>query len=70
MYTGPTMHAIFFVHCWVNMRPLNRTQPTKLQLHYNQSTNLNPWFGGEGGGPKYFCPESPYLKIGPCTDKL
>ena len=38
------MHAIFVVHCWVNMKPLNRTQPTNLQLCSNQSTNHNSWF--------------------------
>ena len=30
LYTVPTMHAIFVVHCYVNMRPLNCTQPTNL----------------------------------------
>ena len=39
MYTVPTMHAIFFVHCWVNMRPLNNIQLTKLQLFSSKSTN-------------------------------
>ena len=48
MHTVLTMHAIFVVHCWVNMRTLNHTQPTNLQLNSNQSTNHNLWFGDEG----------------------
>ena len=43
------MHATFVVNCWINMKPLNRTQLTNLQLCSNQSTNQPPlliW--GEG----------------------
>ena len=68
MHTIPVMHAMFAVDCWINMRPLNHTQTTNLQLYYNQSINHNSWFGVRGGLPKYFCPESPYLKIGPCLE--
>ena len=48
MYTIPTMHAIFVVHCWISMRPSNHTQPTNLQLYWNQSTNHSPSFGERG----------------------
>ena len=48
LYTVPTMHAIFVVHCRVNMKPLNRTQPSNLQLCSNQSTNHSSWFGVRG----------------------
>ena len=34
------MNAIFVVNCRVNMKPLNRTQPTNLQLCSNQSQFL------------------------------
>ena len=52
MYTVPTMHATFVVHYWVNMKPLNRTQPSNLQLCSNQSTNHNSWFGVRGPQPR------------------
>ena len=42
------MHAIFVVHCWVDMKPLYRTQPNNLKLCSNQSTNHNSWFGMRG----------------------
>ena len=45
MYTIHTIHTIFVVHSWVNTWPLNRTQPTNLQLYSDQSTNHNSWFG-------------------------
>ena len=52
------MHGISVVHRWVNMRPLNRTQPTNLQLYYNQSTNHSPWFGVMGP-QKILLPRAP-----------
>ena len=48
MYTVLTIHAIFVVHCLVDMKPFNCTQLTNLQLYSNQSTNYNPWFGVRG----------------------
>ena len=48
MYTVCTMHATFVVHCWVNMKPLNCTQLTNLQLCSDQSTNHNSQFGVRG----------------------
>ena len=33
------MHVIFVVNCWVNMKPLNRTETTNLQLFSNPSNN-------------------------------
>ena len=58
MYTVPTMHVRFVVHCWVNMKPLNRTQPTNLQLCSNQSTNHNSLFGVKGP-PEIILPRVP-----------
>ena len=58
MYTVPTMHAIFVVRCWVNMKTLYSTQPTNLQLCSNQSTNHNAWFGVTGN-PKIVLPRVP-----------
>ena len=57
-YTIPSMYAIFVVHCWVNMKPLNRTQLTNLQLYSNQSTNHDSWFGVRGP-PKILLPWVP-----------
>ena len=48
MYIIPIMHAVFVVHCWVSMRPLNHVQPTNLQLYSNQSTNHCPRFEERG----------------------
>ena len=61
MYTIPTMHAIFVVYCLVNMKPLNRTQPTNLQLCSEQSIN-QPQFSvwGEREPKNTFAP-SPYI---------
>ena len=59
MYTVPTMHAILTVLCWINMRPLNRTQTTNLQLHSNQLTNYNPCFGVRGEPQKILLPWVP-----------
>ena len=60
MYTVATMHAIFVVHCWVNMKPLNRTQPTNFQLCSNHWTNHNSWFGVKGPS-KMLLPQVPVL---------
>ena len=61
MYTIPTMHAIFVVHCWVNMKPLNHTQRANLQLYSIQSTN-QPQFlvWGKRAPKKTFAP-SPHI---------
>ena len=56
MYTVPTMHAIFVVHCWVTMKPLNSTHITNLQQCANQLTNHNSWFGVRGPPKNTFAP--------------
>ena len=55
MCTVLTMHATFIVHCRINMNPLNRTQPTDVQLCCNQLINHNSWIGVRGGA-KIFLP--------------
>ena len=58
MYTVLTVHAIFVMHCWTNMKPLNRTQRINLQLRSNQSTNHNSWLKVRGP-PKILLPGVP-----------
>ena len=49
MYTVPTMHATFVVHCWVYMKTSNRiNHPTYNYAPINQPTNHNFWFGMRG----------------------
>ena len=54
------MHAIFVVHCWVNLKPLNRTKPANLQLCSSQLINQNSWFGVRGT-PKNTFALSPHI---------
>ena len=61
MYTAPTMHATFVVNCWVNVKPLNRTQPTNLQLCSNQSTNLPQFLVWGERTPKNIFARSPHI---------
>ena len=61
MYTAPTVHAIFIVHCWVNIKSLNRTQRTKLQLCSNQSTNQPQFLVWGEGTPKSSFAPSPHI---------
>ena len=55
MHTIPAMLAILDVHYWVNMWPLNSTQPINLKLCSNQSIKYNSWFGMRGP-PKILLP--------------
>ena len=69
MHTFPVMYVTFTVHCWINTRPLNSTQTTNLKLYSNQSINKpHSLVWGDEAPKKYFCPESPYLLIGPCSE--
>ena len=52
------MHVIFVVNCWVDMKLLNRTQPTNLQRCSNQSTTILGW--GERAPKNTFAP-SPHI---------
>ena len=58
MYTVPTMHATFVVHCRFNMKPLKRTESSNLQLCSSQSTNHSSWFGVRGPLKNTFAPSS------------
>ena len=53
------MHVIFVVNCWVDMKLLNRTQPTNLQRCSNQSTTILAW--GERANKNTFAP-SPHIR--------
>ena len=64
------MHATFVVHCWVNMKPLNRTQPTNLQLYSNQSTNRNLWFEVKGPLKNIFALSLHFCRSVPVTDTI
>ena len=66
MYTVSTMHVIFVVNCWINMRPLNRTQIINLQLYSNQLTNQNFW--DEGGPKNTFAPSPPICRSVPACN--
>ena len=53
------MHAIFVVNCWVNMKPLNHTQPSNLQLCSNQSPKQSQFLvWGERAPKNTFAPSS------------
>ena len=58
MYIVSTMQAIFVVHCWVNMKPFNRSQPSNLQIGSNPSTHHNFRLGVRGS-PKILLPRVP-----------
>ena len=61
MYTVCTMHAIFVVHCRVNMKPLNHTLLTNLQLCSDQSINQSQFLVWDEGAPKNTFARSPYV---------
>ena len=62
------MIAIFVVNCWVNMKPLNCSQPTNLQLCSNQSTN-QPQFliWGERASKNIFAPSPIFVDRSLCS---
>ena len=62
MYTVSKMHAIFVIHCSINMKPLNNTQPTTNQLATTlQSINQPQFFVWCEGGPKNTFVLSPHI---------
>ena len=61
MHTVPTMHVICVVHCWVNMKPLNRIQPTNFQLCSNQSINQPQFLVWGERVPKNTFAPSPHI---------
>ena len=61
--TVPTMNAIFVVNCWVNTKPLNRTQPTNLQLCSNQLTNQPQVLVWGERGKNTFAPSSHIYRL-------
>ena len=66
------MHATFDVNGWVNMKLLNRTQSTNLQLCLNQSTNQPQYLvWGERALKNTFVPNSHICRSVPiCTECL
>ena len=64
MYTVPTMHAIFVVHCCgISMKPLNRTQATNVLLWYNYAPMNQPttFFDWDEGAPKNTFALAPHI---------
>ena len=55
------MHAIFIVNCWINIKSLNHTEPTNLQLCSNQSTNQPQFLVWGEGAPKNTFDPSPHI---------
>ena len=55
------MYAIFVAKCWFNMKPLNRTQPTHLQLCSNQSTSQPQFLVWGERAPKNTFVPSPHI---------
>ena len=60
------MHAIFLVHCWVNMRPYSTNQLTTIFQSINQPQTL---VGGEGAPKNTFALSPHVCRSVPVCDK-